>query len=137
MEPKITFITLGVDDLEASVRFYRDGLGLATKGIVGTQYEDGAVAFFPMSSGLLLSLFPRRSLAKDCGLPAGPRSATEFSIGHNVSSREAVDAMMAQAARAGATIVKPAQDTFWGGYSGYFGDPDGHLWEVAWAPAMG
>lgn len=134
MQPRITFLTLGVDDLEVALRFYREGLGLESKGIVGTQYEDGAVVFFTMTSGLVLALFPRASLAKDCGLPAGPRSPAEFSIGHNVASRAEVDAVMAQAGRAGAKMVKMAQNTFWGGYSGYFSDPDGHLWEVAWNP---
>lgn len=136
MKPRITLITLGVDDLERSLSFYRDGLGLPTKGIVGQQYEHGSVAFFELDGGLVLAIWSRRDLAHDTGLPEGPRSATEFSIAHNVGSREAVDAVMAQAARAGATITKTAQDTFWGGYAGYFQDPDGHLWEVAWNPQM-
>lgn len=136
MKPRITLITLGVDDLERSLSFYRDGLGLPTKGIVGQEYEHGSVAFFELDGGLVLAIWSRRDLAHDTGLPEGPRSATEFSIAHNVGSREAVDAVMAQAARAGATITKTAQDTFWGGYAGYFQDPDGHLWEVAWNPQM-
>jgi hypothetical protein len=129
-------LTIGVDDLEASVRFYRDGLGLPTEGIVGTEFEHGAVAFFELQQGMRLALWPRRSIAHDTGIPPAPRSPTEFTIGHNVASREAVDAVMAQATAAGATIVKPAQETFWGGYAGYFQDPDGHLWEIAWNPAI-
>jgi catechol 2,3-dioxygenase-like lactoylglutathione lyase family enzyme len=136
MKPRITLITVGVDDLERAVRFYRDGLGLATPGIVGTQFEHGAVAFFELANGLRLALWPRSSLAHDSGLPVGARSATEFCLAHNVASREEVDEVMGQAQRAGAGIVKPAQDTFWGGYAGYFQDPDGHLWEVAFNPEM-
>lgn len=134
MQARITLITLGVDDLERAVRFYRDGLGLATEGIVGTEFEYGAVAFFDLHAGLKLALWPRASLARDAGIPAGGRSSTEFSIGHNVSSMAEVDAVMEQAHAAGAVIVKPAHETFWGGYAGYFQDPDGHLWEVAWNP---
>lgn len=134
MKPRITLITLGVDDLARAVRFYRDGLGMRTDGIVGTEFEHGAVAFFDMQAGLKLALWPRKSIAHDAGLPAGSPSATEFTIGHNVSSKGEVDAVMAQAKAAGAVIVKRAQDTFWGGYAGYFQDPDGHLWEVAWNP---
>ena len=136
MKPRITIITLGVDDLEASLAFYRDGLGLKTKGIIGTQFEYGAVVFIDLEHGLKLALWPRKSLAKDAGLPVGRPSATEISIGHNVRTREEVDAVMAQAKRAGAVIVKPARDTFWGGYAGYFQDPDQHLWEVAWSSEL-
>lgn len=134
MKPRITVITLGVDDLQRALRFYRDGLGFETAGIVGE--EDGAVAFFQMQPGLLLAIWPRQSLAQDAGLPVGPPSPTEFSLGHNVSSRAEVDAVMEQVREAGAVIVKEAQDTFWGGYSGYFQDPDGHLWEVVWNPDL-
>ena len=134
MKPRITLITLGVDDLERAVRFYRDGLGMQTEGIVGTEFEHGAVAFFDMQAGLKLALWPRKSIAHDTGLPASRPSPTEFTIGHNVSSKGEVDAVMAQAKAAGAVIVKPAHDTFWGGYAGYFQDPDGHVWEVAWNP---
>ncbi len=134
MKPRITLLTIGVDDLERSLRFYRDGLGLRTEGIAGTEFEHGAVAFFDLQAGLRLALWPRRSIARDSGLPLGSPSPTEFTIGHNVSSKEEVDAVMEQARRAGATVVKPAQDTFWGGYAGYFQDPDQHLWEVAWNP---
>ncbi len=134
MKPRITLVTLGVDDLEKAVRFYRDGLGLSTEGIVGTEFDHGAVAFFDLQAGLRLALWPRASLAHDTGLPLSARSATEFSLGHNVASRAEVDAVMAQAQKAGAVIVKAAHDTFWGGYAGYFQDSDAHLWEVAWNP---
>ncbi len=134
MKPRITLITLGVDDLERSVRFYRDGLGLATEGIVGTQFEHGAVAFFDLQSGLKLALWPRKSIAHDSGLPAGRPNPAELTIGHNVASKAEVDSVMEQARAAGAAIAKPAHETFWGGYAGYFQDPDGHLWEVAWNP---
>jgi catechol 2,3-dioxygenase-like lactoylglutathione lyase family enzyme len=134
MKARITLITLGVDDLQKSLAFYRDGLGLATKGIVGTQFEHGAVAFFDLQAGLKLALWPRASLAHDAGLRVAKPSATDFSIGHNVASKAEVDAVMEQAKKAGARILKPAQDTFWGGYSGYFQDPDDHVWEVLWNP---
>ena len=135
MKPRITVVTVGVDDLERSVRFYRDGLGLQTEGIVGTEFAHGAVAFFDLEHGLKLALWPRASLAHDARLVQTPPSPTEFSLGHNVASRQEVDAAMAQARAAGAVIVKPAADTFYGGYAGYFQDPDGHLWEIAWNPA--
>jgi uncharacterized protein len=135
MKPKVTLITLGVDDLERALRFYRDGLGFSTKGIVGTEFEHGAVVFIELQAGLKLALWPRADLAWDAGIPRAPASATELSLGHNVDSKEEVDTVMTQATRAGARIVKPAQQTFWGGYAGYFQDPDGHLWEVAWNPA--
>jgi catechol 2,3-dioxygenase-like lactoylglutathione lyase family enzyme len=134
MKPRITVITLAVDDLERSLRFYRDGMGLNGDGIVGTEFEHGAVAFFDLESGLRLAIWPRTSLAHDSGIPLTHRSATEFTLGHNVASKAEVDTVMNQAKRAGAVIVKVAQDTFWGGYAGYFQDPDGHLWEVVWNP---
>lgn len=134
MQPRITLITLGVNDLERSLGFYRDGLGFATKGIVGTEFEHGAVVFFDLDSGLKLALWPRQSIARDTGLPLSPGSPTDLTLGHNVSSREEVDAIMQKAGSAGASIVKPAHDTFWGGYAGYFQDPDGHVWEVAYNP---
>jgi len=136
MKPRITLITLGVDDLERSLAFYRDGLGFPTKGIVGTEFEHGAVAFLDLQPGLRLAIWPRASLAHDAGLPQAPGSATELSLAHNVNSPAEVDAVMEQASRAGARVVKPAQRAFWGGYGGYFQDPDGHLWEVAWNPAI-
>jgi len=134
MKPRVSVITIGVDDLERSLRFYRDGLGLRTEGIIGTEFEYGAVAFFDLEAGLKLALYPRSSLAHDSTLPIGQPSATELSLGHNVSSKQEVDAVMEQARKSGAIIVKPAQDTFWGGYAGYFQDPDRHLWEVVWNP---
>jgi uncharacterized protein len=136
MKARITLITLGVDDLSRSLAFYRDGLGFPTKGIVGTEFEHGAVAFFDLQPGLQLAIWFRADLAHDAGLPPSQPSATELSLGHNVNSQEDVDAVMERASRAGARIVKPAQATFWGGYAGYFQDPDGHLWEVAWNPAL-
>lgn len=134
MKPRITVITLGVDDLDRALRFYRDGLGFPTEGIVGEQFEHGAVAFIDLESGIRLALWPRKSIAHDTALSVGESSATELTLGHNVSSREEVDAVMRQAADAGAVVVKPAQPTFWGGYAGYFQDPEGHLWEVVWNP---
>ena len=134
MKPRITLITIGVDDLERALRFYRDGLGLPTEGIVGQEFEHGSVAFFNLQAGLKLAIWPRDSIAHDTGLPRGNPNATEFTIGHNVASKAEVDAVISQAEDAGATVVKAAQETFWGGYAGYFQDPDGHLWEVAWNP---
>lgn len=136
MKPRVTFITLGVDDLEKSFRFYHEGLGLPSKGIEGKEFEHGAVAFFDMTNGMKLALYPRDSLAWDARIEKGTRAATEFSIGYNVRRKEEVDAIMQLAEKAGAKITKPPEDTFWGGYSGYFQDPDGHLWEIAWAPMM-
>jgi catechol 2,3-dioxygenase-like lactoylglutathione lyase family enzyme len=140
MKPRISVITLGVDDLESAVHFYRDGLGLPTDGIVGREFEQGAVAFFDLQNGLKLALWPRDSIAHDTDLPRATASAAErmlghnFTLGHNVASRAEVDQVMRQAQTAGAILVRPAQDTFWGGYAGYFEDPDGHLWEVVWNP---
>lgn len=136
MKPRITVLTLGVDDLPRALRFYRDGLGLPTEGIIGEELEFGAVAFFDLQPGLRLAVWPRASIARDTGLGVGPASPTELTIGHNVSSKAEVDAVMAEAQVAGATIVKPVQETFWGGYAGYFQDPDGHLWEVVWNPDL-
>ena len=134
MKPRITVLTLGVRDLERSLKFYRDGLGLSTKGITGTEFEHGAVAFFDLQNGLKLAIWHRADIAHDTALQAGLPNATEFTIGHNVSARHEVDAVMLQAEKAGAHITKPPSNTFWGGYAGYFQDPDGHLWEVVWNP---
>jgi catechol 2,3-dioxygenase-like lactoylglutathione lyase family enzyme len=134
MKARITVLTIGVDDLERSVAFYRK-LGLQTEGIVGTQFPHGAVAFFDLQAGLKLALWPRASIAHDSGLRESPPSPTDVSLGHNVASKAEVDSVLAQARAAGATIVKPANETFYGGYAAYFQDPDGHLWEVAWNPA--
>lgn len=136
MRPRISVLTLGVEDLARSVRFYRDGLGFGTEGIVGTEFEHGAVAFFDIEPGFRLALWPRRSIAHDAGVPLAAPSPTEFTIGHNVGSRDEVDHVMAEVEMAGATIVKQAHDTFWGGYAGYFADPDRHLWEVVWNPQL-
>ena len=135
MKPRITVLAIGVNDLEQSLAFYR-GLGLSSEGIVGKEFEHGAVAFFDLQNRLKLALWERKNIAQDAKVALQPSSATEFTIGHNVSSKEEVDAVMEQAKKAGARITDPAQDRFWGGYGGYFQDPDGHLWEVAWNPEM-
>lgn len=134
MKPRIKVITLGVGDLNRALTFYRDGMGLPTQGIVGTEFEDGAVVFFEMNESLILALWPRSALAKDAKVIAGPAGAAEFSIGHVVGSQQEVDAIMKQAEQAGAKITDPAHSRAWGGYSGYFQDLDGHLWEIAWNP---
>ena len=134
MRARIKVLTLGVNDLERSLAFFRDGLGLPTKGIVGQEFEDGAVVFFDLNDDLILALYPTASLSKDANIEATKSRLGAVSIGHIVSSKEEVDLLMRQAERAGAVITDPAHDRFWGGYSGYFHDPDGHLWEVAWNP---
>jgi uncharacterized glyoxalase superfamily protein PhnB len=136
MQPRLTVLTLGVDSIERALTFYRDGLGWTTPGIIGREYAHGAVVFFDLQSGVKLALFSRDDLARDAGIGRTRPSATEFTMGHNVRSTGEVDAAMEQARRAGATIVKPAQKTFWGGYAGHFADPDGHLWEVVFNPAL-
>jgi catechol 2,3-dioxygenase-like lactoylglutathione lyase family enzyme len=134
MKPRITVITLGVNNLEKSFLFYRNGLGLPTEGIVGEEFEHGAAAFFDLQSGLKLAIWNRKDIAHEAKVPLAESSPTEFTLGHNVNSKTEVDHVMEQAKRAGATITDPAHDTFWGGYSGHFQDPDGHLWEVVWNP---
>lgn len=136
MKPRLSVLTICVDDLERSLRFYRDGLGLPTEGIVGREFEHGAVAFFDLQPGLKLAIWPRESLAHDTGIPLSQSNAAASTLGHNVALREEVDAVMRQAESAGAAIIKRAQETFWGGYAGYFQDPDGHLWEVVWNPHL-
>lgn len=136
MKAKITVLTLGVADLDKSFKFYKDGLGLPTEGIIGTEFENGAVAFFDLQNGLKLALWPRTSISKDTSIPLQTPSALEFTIGHNVATKEEVDLVLTQAQNAGAFIVKAAQDTFYGGYAAYFQDPDGHLWEVVWNPQL-
>jgi len=136
MKPRISVLTLGVDNLERAVAFYSDGLGLATEGIIGKEFEHGAVAFFDLQSQLKLAVWAQDDLAHDASLPKTARCPTGFTIGHNVSQKSEVDDVMEQARRAGATIVKEAQDTFYGGYAGYFQDPDGHVWEIVWNPAF-
>lgn len=135
MKPRINVLTIGVDDLEKSLKFYRDGLGLPTQGIVGTEFEHGAVVFFDLQNNIKLALYPRKEIAWDAKIPLNQSSATEFAIGYLVNTKQEVDKLMEQAEKAGAKIAKPAQNTFWGGYAGYFQDPDGHLWEIAWNPA--
>lgn len=135
MKPHLSVLTLGVDDLEKSMKFY-ERLGWHTEGVIGKEFEHGSVAMFNLKGGLILALYQRKDLAWDAKVPLGERSATEFSIGHNVNGKDEVDEIMRQAEGAGASIAKKAQPAFWGGYSGYFEDPDGHLWEVVWNPQM-
>src|SRR4249920_1590307 len=130
LESRFTILTLGVGDLEKSFKFYHEGMGLASKGIIGKEFEHGEVAFFDLKNGMTLALYSRDNLAWDSQLKKGSPSSTEFSIGYNTRTEAEVDSIMAQAKKAGANITKPAQKTFWGGYSGYFQDPDGHLWEI-------
>ena len=136
MKPRISVLTLGVADLQRSLEFYRDGLGLPSAGIVGQEFEYGAVAFFELQAGLVLALWPHGSIVHDAGLPPERPSGTAITIGHNVNSTEEVDVVMEQARQAGARVVKPPGETFWGGYAGYFQDPDGHLWEIVWNPQL-
>ena len=134
MRPRIKVLTLSVSDLDRSLAFYRDGLGLPTEGIIGQEFEDGAVVFFHLNDDLILALYPSASLSKDAGIAATEARLGAISIGHIVKSKGEVDALMQRAADAGAVVTDPARDRFWGGYSGYFHDPDGHLWEIAWNP---
>jgi len=139
VEPRVDVITLAVEDLERALRFYRDGLGFESKGVIGTQWTDeesganGAIAVFKFESGLLLSLYPRSDLAKDAAIPAGPARPGEFSLGQLVQSRAEVDELIEKAEAAGAAVTTP-RDRPWGIYSGYFRDLDGHLWEIIWNP---
>lgn len=135
MKPRIKVITLGVGNLENALHFYRDGLGLKTEGIVGTEFEEGAVVFFHMNDDLILALYPKVSLAKDAGIRIGVPNSAEFALGHIVNSAKEVDAIVQQAEKAGARVTDAPRKRFWGGYSGYFQDLDGHLWEIAWNPA--
>jgi uncharacterized protein len=140
VEPRVNVITLGVDDLERALRFYRDGLGFSSEGIIGTEWFDprtganGAVALFDLANGLILSLYPRSDLALDADVDLRSPHGGEFSLGQLVGSREEVDELLRKAELAGATATQ-AHDRPWGIYSGYFRDPDGHLWEVIWNPA--
>lgn len=140
MEPRINVITLAVDDLERALGFYRDGLGFDSPGIVGAEFRDeqtgaaGAIAMFQLGGGLMLCAYPRSELARDAGVPFGPPKAGEFSLGHLVASRAEVDTVLARAEAAGAAILDKPHDRPWGIYSGYFQDPDGHLWEVIHNP---
>jgi catechol 2,3-dioxygenase-like lactoylglutathione lyase family enzyme len=142
MKPRIQVITLAVADLDRSLAFYRDGLGLPTEGPIGTEFKgdattpDGTIVTFPLGGGLILSLYPRTELAKDAAVRFTPAKTGEFSIGHAVATRAEVDAVIAQAGAAGASVTERPHDRPWGIYSGYFQDPDGHLWEVLWNPAL-
>lgn len=130
MEPRISFITLGVSDFARSVRFYRDGLGFP---LSSASQED--VAFFK-TGGVVLALHPTDKLAEDAQVPAEGTGFRGVTLAHNVRSREEVSQVLSRAQNAGARITKLAQDTSWGGYAGYFADPDGHLWEVVWNPSF-
>jgi hypothetical protein len=142
MKPRVDVITLAVSDLDRSLRFYRDGLGLPSKGLLGTEYhgrEDepsGAIALFELQDHLLLALYPRPDLAKDANVANTPPTSVEFSLGYLTESKEAVDAVLDLAQRAGAQLTEPPRERPWGIYSGYFRDLDGHLWEVIWNPRM-
>ena len=142
MKPRIHVITLAVADLDRALAFYRDGLGFPTEGLIGTEFAGdqatpaGAAAMFALDRGLILSLYPRSELAKDANIPFGPPKTGEFSIGHAVAGRADVDALLAQAQAAGATLTQQPRDRPWGIYAGYFRDPDGHLWEIMWNPEL-
>jgi catechol 2,3-dioxygenase-like lactoylglutathione lyase family enzyme len=134
MKPRIKVLTLAITDLDRSLAFYREGLGLPTEGIIGKEFEEGAVVFIHMSNDLILALYPATSLGKDANIAPTQSRLGAVSIGHIVNSKEEVDAIMRSAEKAGAVITDPARTRFWGGYSGYFHDPDGHLWEIAFNP---
>ena len=142
MQPRIHVVTLAVDDLERALAFYREGLGFDSPGIIGTEFvgdernPGGAAAMFDLEGGLILSLYGRDDLAKDAGIPSGTPTSGPFSLGHLVPNREDVDAVLAEAVAAGAEQIGKPHDRPWGIYSGYFRDPDGHLWEIIWNPAM-
>lgn len=142
MKPRIHVITLAVNDLEKSIAFYRDGLGLPSRGILGAEFRGsatepaGAIGFFELGGGLILTLYPRVDLAKDSKVSHAPASSLEFSLGYLAESKEEVDSLLRQAKAAGATLTDPPHDRPWGIYSGYFKDLDGHLWEVIWNPKM-
>jgi catechol 2,3-dioxygenase-like lactoylglutathione lyase family enzyme len=142
MEPRIQVITLAVDDLERALAFYRDGLGLHSNGVVGTEFHDdhsgaeGAIAMFHLAGGLILTVYPRSELAKDAGVPLRPSKTGEFTLGQAVASRDDVDALLARAGAAGGNVLDKPRDRPWGIYSGYFQDPDGHLWEIMHNPAL-
>jgi hypothetical protein len=127
MDPRISIITLGVADLQKSIRFYRDGLGLPMR-------ENGEQIAFFTTVGTWLALYPREALADDAQVDSDGTGFRGFTLAHNVASKAEVDQLLEQASKAGARIIKEAQDVDWGGYSGYFSDPDGFLWEVAWNP---
>ena len=136
MKPRIDTITLAVKDLDRSLRFYRDGLGMGTEGIIGTEFPGaetlpaGRVAMFNLDGGMILALYPATELAKDAGVDPEKMTGSGFSIGHTVQTRAEVDELLTAAQVAGGTIVGTVGERPWGIYSGYFADPDGHLWEV-------
>jgi len=142
MQPRIHVLTLAVADLERALGFYRNGLGLDSPGVIGAEYvadetnAAGATATFALQGGLILALYPRAELAKDAGVPVRPPQTGEFSIGHAVAGRGEVDAILARAAAAGATVLDQPRERPWGIYSGYFRDLDGHLWEILHNPAL-
>ena len=142
MKPRIHVVTLAVADLGRALTFYRDGMGFPTEGLIGTEFQGdegtphGATAVFQLDGGLMLSIYPRSELAKDADVPVSGAKTGEFSIGHAVATRTEVDEVIAQAKAAGAAVIDPPHDRPWGIYSGYFQDPDGHLWEVIWNPAL-
>jgi uncharacterized protein len=140
VKARIHVVTLGVSDLDRALAFYREGLGLSSPGIIGTEYTGdeqnpaGAAAMFTLDDGLVLAIYPRSELAKDAGVPADRLSGSGHSLGHVVERRADVDRLLEEAARAGATVLGEPHDRPWGIYSGYFSDPDGHLWEVVYFP---
>jgi catechol 2,3-dioxygenase-like lactoylglutathione lyase family enzyme len=142
MRPRIHVITLAVADLDRALAFYRDGLGFRTEGLIGTEFTgdqavpDGTTAVFHLDGGLMLSVYPRSELAKDALVPLAAAKPGEFSVGHVVASRAEVEQVISQAKAAGASVTDPPHDRPWGIYSGYFQDPDGHLWEIIWNPAL-
>ena len=142
MEPRIRVITLAVSDLERALEFYRR-LGLESPGVIGTEFPGddttpaGAAAMFQLEDGLVLALYPRTELAKDANIPAAKQTSGAFSLGHFVASKAEVDAVLAEAEAAGATVTGEPYERPWGIYSGYFRDLDGHLWEVIWNPRAG
>ncbi len=142
MKPRLNFVNLAVRDLERSLAFYRDGLGLPTKGVIGSEFAgseteaSGEIVFFELRGGLMLGLYRRSDLAKDATIADGPRSSTEFSLGYATKTREDVDNVLKRAKEAGATLTQKPYDRPWGVYSGYLKDPDGHLWEITHDPRI-
>jgi catechol 2,3-dioxygenase-like lactoylglutathione lyase family enzyme len=140
VKPRIHVLTLAVNDLERALAFYR-GLGLESPGVIGTEFAGdettpaGAAVMFELDGGLTLALYPRTELAKDADVPLSPPKSGEFSIGHIVDSRAEVDELLSRAEAAGGTVIDRPHERPWGIYSGYFRDPDGHLWEVIWRAA--
>jgi uncharacterized protein len=134
MQPRIKVLTLAVEDLDRALAFYRDGLGLQTEGVIGEEFENGAVVFIPLEGGMILALWPASSLSNEAKVAATKNRLGAITIGHIVPTKADVDALLAQAERAGGTITDPPAERFWGGYSGHFHDPDGHIWEIAWHP---